>query len=186
MTVSGQKIVRKDAVARIGMGGANYDGATSCEWYTPDWLFDALGLEFDLDPCAPAGGLDWIPAKRFMSIDDDGLKQPWAGRVWLNPPYGREAAKWVDRLVEHGDGVALVFARTDAAWAQRAIASGVCLIAGRISFIDGADQARARKGHNAAAASMLLGYGPTCGPAVVNAGLGISFRPAAIRLEAAA
>lgn len=172
-------------VARIGMGGANYDGASTCEWYTPPHVFEALDLAFDLDPCAPAGGVPWIPAQRSLSIEDDGLSQAWDGRVWLNPPYGREAAVWVDRLVEHGDGVALVFARTDAAWAQRALraADAVCLVAGRLSFVDGSSQARARKGHNAAAASMLLAYGHASAQAVFACGLGVTFSPMFRQLE---
>lgn len=162
--------------ARIGMGGSLYDGLTTAEWYTPPHVFDALGLRFHLDPCAPPGGVPWLPAAVSYSLPHDGLRREWAGRVWLNPPYGRETSKWVDRLVDHGNGVALVFARTDAAWAQRAIkwADAVCLIAGRLSFIDGTG--RERKGHNAAAASMLLGYGE-CADAVLDCGLGIPFRP---------
>src|ERR1700749_4562127 len=64
-----------------GMGGHSkaYEG-DSVEWYPPPGIFEALGLEFDLDPCAPPGGLPWIPAKRFLSIEDDGLTQPWEGR----------------------------------------------------------------------------------------------------------
>jgi hypothetical protein len=45
----------------------------SVDWYTPEWIFKALGLEFDLDPCSPSGGVPWIPAKRFYTIEDDGL-----------------------------------------------------------------------------------------------------------------
>lgn len=165
-------------VPTIGMGGALHDPERrSVEWYTPPHIFDALGLAFDLDPCAPAGGVPWIPAAEHYSAADDGLARPWRGRVWLNPPYGREAAAWVRRLVEHGDGLALVFARVDAAWAQDAIraADAVCLIAGRLSFIDG--RGADRRGHNAAAGSMLLAYGAECADAVMASGLGITFNP---------
>ncbi len=95
------------------MGGhaRGYEGRT-VEWYTPPGIFEALGLKFDLDPCAPACGLPWIPAARFYSLPDDGLVKPWEGRVWVNPPYGPHAAKWMRRLAAHGDGIALVFART--------------------------------------------------------------------------
>jgi hypothetical protein len=168
-------------MATIGMGGALHDGGLrSVEWYTPPHIFAALGLAFDLDPCAPSGGVPWIPAEHHYS--ERGLARQWEGRVWLNPPYGREAAAWVDRLVAHGDGVALVFARVDAAWAQRAIkaATTVCLIAGRLSFIDGA-LGGDRKGHNAANGSMLLAYGDENAVAVEQAGLGVSFRPGRCR-----
>jgi hypothetical protein len=74
------------------------------EWFTPPEVFDALGIDFDLDPAAPPSGVPWIPANRHFSKADDGLTQPWTGRVWLNPPYGRETRRWLARLAEHGDG----------------------------------------------------------------------------------
>jgi hypothetical protein len=162
--------------ATIGMGGALHDPTVrSVEWWTPPHIFEALGLQFDLDPCAPIGGVPWIPATRSYSILDDGLSQPWRDRVFLNPPYGRETAKWVGRLAEHGNGVALVFTRTDAKWAQAAMrqADAVCFLAGRLSFHDGSG--RIRKGHNAANGSMLLAYGEECADAVLDCGLGVAY-----------
>ncbi len=164
------------ATSVCDFGGRNTPDLTTVEWYTPEHIFDALGLGYDLDPAAPKGGVPWIPATRHYSVEDGGLTQPWEGRVWLNPPYGRETQKWVDRLIEHGNGVALVFARVDAAWAQRAIqaADGVCFISGRLSFLPG--NGPIAKGHNAAAPSMLLGYGAICGAAVMRCGLGTPMR----------
>ena len=80
---------------------------TNDECYTPQWVFDALGITFDLDVCAPIGGTGIVPADRHYSIEDDGLAQPWAGRVWLNPPYSN-ATPWVDKFVNHANGLALV------------------------------------------------------------------------------
>src|SRR4051812_7340494 len=93
-------------------------GGETNEWYTPPEIFHALGCEFDIDAAAPVGGVPWIPAARSFSYHDDGLAQKWTGRVWLNPPYGPHAASWLGRLADHGDGIALVFARTDVAWFQ--------------------------------------------------------------------
>lgn len=158
----------------MGMGGRLLAGGSD-EWYTPPSIFDALGVRFDLDPCAPRGGVPWVPADRHYSIEDDGLSQPWTGRVWLNPPYGAATAAWVQRLARHGAGIALVFARTETAWGQAAIASAdaVCFITGRLSFIAGASAEQ--RGHNAAAPSMLLAYGETCAEAVRHSGLGLTF-----------
>ena len=74
--------------------------------YTPKYVFDALGLQFDLDVCGPEGGLPWIPAKRTFSEIEDGLVQQWYGRVWMNPPYSKPSP-WVDKWLENGNGVML-------------------------------------------------------------------------------
>jgi hypothetical protein len=165
----------KGSGAGRGMGSHSRpnDGGT-VEWYTPPGIFAVLGLEFDLDPCSPPGGLPWIPARRFYCEADDGLSQPWAGRVWLNPPYGRLAGAWMRRLAAHGNGIALVFARTETAWWHETVptCSAVCFIEGRLSFV----AADGLPGHsNAGAPSALIAYGEECAAAVAGAGLGMTF-----------
>lgn len=159
---------------KAGMGSHQATIGDTTEWYTPPGIFEALGLPFDLDPCAPTGGLPWIPAAKSFSQADDGLTQPWEGRVWLNPPYGPQTAAWMRRLASHGHGVALVFARTETAWWHETVgaASAVCFIAGRLTFVD----ANRRRGHfNAGAPSALVAYGDACAHAVATAGLGMTF-----------
>jgi DNA N-6-adenine-methyltransferase (Dam) len=143
----------------------------SVEWYTPPELFEALGITFELDPSAPPGGVPWVPAARHFSLEDDGLSQPWKGRVWLNPPYGRDIGRWLERLAAHGDGLALVFARTDTAWFHRAFgaATAVCFIKGRLRFVPGGGQAATGA---AGAPSVLLAYGLPCSLALAVSGLG--------------
>ena len=80
---------------------------TSDDHYTPKWVFDKLGLMFDLDVASPPGGIPWIPAKQFFTQKDDGLNQLWHGTVWCNPPYSN-SLPWVKKFIEHGDGVALL------------------------------------------------------------------------------
>ena len=80
---------------------------SSDDHYTPKWVFDLLQLQFDLDVSAPPGGIPWIPAKRYFTLQDDGLAQPWEGLVWMNPPYSN-AEPWVNRFVEHSNGIALL------------------------------------------------------------------------------
>lgn len=77
------------------------------ELYTPKWIFDALGVEFDLDVCAPKDGPLHTPTKRWFSQEDDGLANEWIGRVWMNPPYSKPAP-WIDKWLNHGNGFALV------------------------------------------------------------------------------
>ena len=83
---------------------------TSDDYYTPKWVFDALGLEYDFDVASPVGGISWIPAKRYFTQYDDGLAQDWASkRVWMNPPYSKPAP-WIDKWLENGNGICLVAA----------------------------------------------------------------------------
>lgn len=74
-------------------------------------------------------------ALKHYGPDVDGLSQTWVGRVWLNPPFSN-ARPWVQRLIEHGNGIALVFFRSDAVWFQHAAraASGLFMLKGRTSF----------------------------------------------------
>lgn len=79
----------------------------SDEWYTPRELFEALSTRFDLDVCAPDGGAPYVPADKFYTKEDDGLVSKWEGFVWMNPPYSKPKP-WVDRWLDHGNGLALL------------------------------------------------------------------------------
>lgn len=76
----------------------------SVEWYTPAWIFEALGIQFDLDPASPHDFETAVPASTKYTVFDDGLKKPWFGRIWLNPPYGPATSTWIRRIAEHGNG----------------------------------------------------------------------------------
>ena len=84
------------------------DSITSNDYYTPKFIFDAIGLEFDIDVAAPLQGIPWIPCKRWFSQADDGLSQDWSGAlVWMNPPFSKPGP-WVDKFIQNGNGVALI------------------------------------------------------------------------------
>jgi hypothetical protein len=160
---------------RVGFHVHRPREGNSCEWYTPPEIFEALGLRFDLDPCAPRlPDADWIPARRRYSFPDDGLDLPWEGRVWLNPPYGRQAGRWVEALAEHGHGIALVFARPDVKWWHAAVpsASAVCFVRGRLTFLPGAGQAAPG---NSGGPSALIAWGDDCAEALVRSELGLTY-----------
>ena len=63
-----------------------------------------MAVEFDVDLAAPIGGLDYIPAKRFYTQEDDALSKDWTGEfAWCNPPYSIGAQfgqKWVNEITE--------------------------------------------------------------------------------------
>lgn len=142
------------------------------EWFTPPGLFDRLGLTFDLDPAAPVGGVPWLPAVSFYSKEQDGLAQAWAGRVWLNPPYGPQTPAFVDRMISHADGIMLLAARTETRAFQRALAAAdrVTFLRERLHFVraDGF-QWRASFG------SVLFAFGLESRMALARADLGVSF-----------
>ena len=140
----------------IGSHTKTHRGETD-EWLTPPEIKKPLGV-FDLDPCSPVDR-PWDTATTHYTIEDDGLKQVWVGRVWLNPPYGPQTGKWLDRLATHGIGTALIFARTETAmfvvhvWKR---ADAVLFIHGRLHFYTVGGQ-RARG--NAGGPSVLIAYG---------------------------
>ena len=137
----------------IGSHHSHRAGTTT--WLTPPHITDALG-PFDLDPCGHEG---WETAAKHYVLPTDGLAQPWHGMVWLNPPYGSEVWSWLDRLAEHGTGIALMFARTETAgfveqvWAK---ADAILFLHGRLHFHH-ADGNRADA--NSGAPSCLVAYG---------------------------
>jgi len=138
----------------------------SVEWYTPGWIFDALALTFDLDPCSPHDMESAVPAAKKYTVFDDGLKSPWFGRVWLNPPYGPNTAMWVERMTKHGNGIALVFSRTDAHWCQAAMRSATAMlfISGRIQFVPGRENQH--KKSRCGAGTVLFAFGDDCARAL--------------------
>lgn len=90
------------------------------EWATPPELFADLDAEFhfNLDPCATARS---AKCSMFYSESDNGLMQDWGtSRVFMNPPYGRELPRWVEKAKESAKAGALVVgllpASTDSAW----------------------------------------------------------------------
>ena len=126
------------------------------EWLTPPEIVRALGT-FDLDPCSPVNR-PWPTALRHLTVEDDGLMQDWNGRVGLNPPYGDETGLWLRRLANHGNGVALVFARTETGWFFDAVwhlANAVFFFKGRVAFY----HVTGEQGDSAGAPSVLVAYG---------------------------
>jgi len=107
-------------------------------WATPQETFDKLNGEFgfNLDVCATEEN---HKCARYFTKETDGLKQVWDGKVWMNPPYGREIIKWVKKAYESALAgavvVCLVPARTDTAWFQYCWkATEIRFVKGRLKF----------------------------------------------------
>ena len=106
------------------------------DWRTPKALYQALDAEFGFD-------FDAAPSNPTF----DGLSVEWGGHTFLNPPYGRQVGKWVQKAYEESLKdklvVMLLPSRTDTRWFQAILheAKEVLFIAGRLKFDDQASPA---------------------------------------------
>ena len=142
------------------MGSHQSAAAVTDTWLTPPHILEALG-GFDLDPCACPLPRPWATAHMMWTREDNALGRPWAGWVWMNPPYGPPAVigPWMRRMAEHSDGIALIFARTETAVFFETVwnaAHGVLFLEGRLHFCR---QDGVAADFNAGAPSCLVAYG---------------------------
>jgi len=125
--------------------------AKTVQWATPQWRVDEwveeLGKPFTFDPCCTPEN---AKAPEFLTEDDDGLKSPWWGRVWLNPPYGAGLKEWMMKANEELNSgrveiiVALLPARTDTKWFHESVVERgheVRFIKGRVRYGEGVSPA---------------------------------------------
>jgi phage N-6-adenine-methyltransferase len=154
------------------------------EWYTPPEVLDlvrrVLGT-IDVDPASCAAAQAVVGATTYYTVHDDGLRQPWPGRVFLNPPYKMpEIARFIGKLAEELDAgrttdvILLVNAATETDWFQRAFAGAraVCFPDGRLHFVS-----PTRRGDSPCQGQALLYVGPHVDLfCVVFAALGVSTR----------
>ena len=140
------------------------------EWLTPPDIIKSLG-SFDLDPCAPhKEKRPWATAENHYALPVDGLTAPWGGRVWCNPPYGRETFAWLKKLASHGNGIALIFARTETVGFHTEIwgkADALFFFKGRLKFY----HVTGEQGGTANAPSCLVAYGENNVKAIISSKL---------------
>ena len=121
------------------MNSAVFYSSKTDMWATPQDFFDALDAEFHftLDACAVKEN---AKCEAYYTPEQDGLDQPWTGRVWCNPPYGRNVGQWVKKAHDTASGggfvVMLLPARTDTRWFHDYIygKTEVRFIKGRLIF----------------------------------------------------
>jgi DNA N-6-adenine-methyltransferase (Dam) len=131
------------------------EGQTN-DWLTPPALLNRLG-RFDLDPCA-CPGMPWRTADTMYFLpENDGLLDPWFGRVWCNPPYGPHVGKWARKMAEHGNGILLIFSRVETKAWQEVWKGGDAFLFpfGRINFL----RPNGERAKSGTAPSALVAYG---------------------------
>lgn len=146
----------------------------SDEWYTPKYIFDALGVTFDLDVAHPASADTFVPCKAFYS--ERSLDKEWFGFVWMNPPYGGRGTKsaWLKKFIEHGNGLALLPDMTSASWFHDTFPKiDVAIFTKRIKFID----INGNEGRHPSNGSVILGIGSQAVNAIERCNLGVLAYP---------
>lgn len=128
------------------------DNGGSQEWYTPQYILArvlAVLGEIDLDPCAEKHTEKGpnVPAKRHITRQENGLAHPWTGRVFANPPYGKDMRAWAQKFMAEYRAnrmpsvILLAHARTDTVWYSYLCGVPVCFIKGRLKFSDSKNSA---------------------------------------------
>ena len=146
----------KKAIGSASESSQLVQQSLSNEHYTPAKYLDAarevLG-GIDLDPASCLKANQIVRADRYYTAKDDGLRQPWTGRVWLNPPYGGESGVFVAKLVDEylaGNvtaAIILVNAHcTDTAWFQPLFDGVLCFTNHRINFYGDDDRSGSTHG----------------------------------------
>lgn len=138
------------------------------DWITPPKIVLSLG-EFDLDPCACEESIHRYANKVYYKRDN-GLRQDWYGRIWCNPPYGDKGREFIHKLALHGNGILLIFARTETKIYHSHIwnkADAIFFIKGRLKFL----HPNGKEGGTAGSPSVLIAYGHENGKILRDCGL---------------
>lgn len=117
----------------------------SCEWATPQWLFDELDAEFHftLDPCSTDEN---AKCRKHYTVADNGLAKDWTGEtVFCNPPYGRGVSDWVRKCYLHATGGGGYFSHADSSQNRYGMVSRVHLRQGGSSLSERTGKVRRKQ-----------------------------------------
>lgn len=97
----------------------------------------------DQDPCSNSREIPNVPAAMYYTVEDNGLVQPWEGRIFLNPPFGPGVEIWFSKLYQERsacrttEAIVLWKSATEtAAWKTlTALSCRVCFPSTRIRFV---------------------------------------------------
>lgn len=117
------------------------------EWATPVNFFKELDhtCNFQLDVCASESN---FKCDHYYTKKENGLISRWFGRVWCNPPYGKQIPLWIDKALSSYKECEFVYllipSRTDTIWFHKLLNCKDCeikFIKGRLKFNDGKNSA---------------------------------------------
>ena len=152
----------------------------SDDWFTPEYVFDAMGVEFDADVAAAPWGRGYLHCG--IKLNESGLTWNWHPNwfVWMNPPFGKRNGilPWLEKFAAHGNGVALMPDRTSAPWFQwiSKRVDRILFVSPKIKF----ERPDGTIGVSPGSGTALMSIGTKGGAALINAhvaGLGILVRP---------
>jgi hypothetical protein len=117
----------------------------STEHYTPQYIVDAVIAcmdAIDLDPASNSREIPNVPAASHYTAQENGLVQPWEGKIFLNPPFGPGVEVWFSKLFQERlaarttEVIVLWKSATEtAAWKTLTVLScRVCFPSARIHF----------------------------------------------------
>ncbi len=139
---SAEKVIIAANKAKVDRLGVHYSSDTP-EWYTPPHIIDKvidLFIDIDLDPCSNSMVNPSIPALKHFTKEENGLSKEWYGKVYMNPPYGRDISHWVDKVIQEyragrvTEAILLVPSRTDTKWFGKLNDYCFCFVRGRLKF----------------------------------------------------
>lgn len=112
----------------------------SMDEVTPQDFYEQLHKEFSFQFDLAANKKS-TKCPNFYSVRDNALIQPWNGRNWCNPPYGRGVINWVKKAAEESQRSGalicmLLVPRTDTEWFSIAAKSAdeIRFVKGRLKF----------------------------------------------------
>jgi hypothetical protein len=141
--VRGGEVSINAAHNAVKQGNVHFS-SKSIECYTPPEIIERVLKVLkviDLDPCSNSDTEPNVPARRHYTEADDGLNHVWHGKIFMNPPYGRQLPDWISLLIEEyaagrvKEAIALVPSRTDTKWFMSLRPYARCFIWGRLKFV---------------------------------------------------
>ena len=139
-----EKELSTSGVLRISKNVHVSNNSGENEWYTPPFIIEAAKSvmgNIDLDPASSKLANETVGAKEFYTIEDDGIKKDWHGRVWLNPPYSQPDISNFAKAVtskKYDEIMILVNNATETDWFRMMAEASkvICFINKRLKFID--------------------------------------------------